>query len=55
VYLWSFFPALASVITISAGQGLTHQAGPPGLLLLWGGVAALALVVWREYRLLVRH
>lgn len=55
VYLWSFFPALGSVITISAGQGLTHQAGLPGLLLLWGGVAGLSAVVAREYALLVRH
>lgn len=55
VYLWSFFPALASVITISAGQGLTHKEGWPGLMLLWGGVAGLALVLMREYARLVRH
>jgi lipopolysaccharide export LptBFGC system permease protein LptF len=55
VYLWSFFPALASVITISAGQGLTHKEGPLGLILLWGGVAALALYVAREYARLYRH
>lgn len=50
VYLWSFFPALLAVITISAGQGLTHAAGPPGLLLLWGGVAALGAFVVIEWR-----
>lgn len=55
VYLWSFFPALASVITISAGQGLTHKEGPLGLLLLWGGVAALAFYAAREYAHLVRR
>lgn len=55
VYLWSFFPALASVITISAGQGLTHKAGWPGLLLLWGGVAALAVYLLREFARLARH
>ena len=55
VYLWSFFPALASVITISAGQGLAHNAGWPGLILLWGGVAALAMILAREYARLVRH
>jgi hypothetical protein len=55
VYLWSFFPALASVITISAGQGLTHKTGWPGLILLWGGVAALAFHFAREYARLARH
>lgn len=55
VYLWSFFPALAAVITISAGQGLTHKSGDAGLFLLWGGVAALALFVAREYARLARH
>lgn len=55
VYLWSFFPALASVITISAGQGLTHKEGPIALVLLWGGVAALAIYVAREYTRLASH
>jgi len=55
VYLWSFFPALGSVITVHAGQRLTHRIGPPGLLLLWGGVAALALYTIVEYRRLRRH
>lgn len=41
VYLWSFFPAVVAVVTISAGQQMTHQAGPIGLVLLWGGVAGL--------------
>lgn len=55
VYLWSFFPALGSVITVHAGQRLTHRFGPVGLLLLWGGVAALALYTFLEYRRLRRH
>ena len=42
VYLWSFFPALASVITIMGGQQVTHESGAVGLLLLWAGVAGLA-------------
>lgn len=41
VYLWSFFPAVIAVVTISAGQQMTHQTGTAGLLLLWGGVAGL--------------
>ena len=55
VYLWSFFPALATVITISAGQGLTHASGTPGLFLLWGGVVLLALYTLREYRRVAKH
>jgi lipopolysaccharide export LptBFGC system permease protein LptF len=43
VYLWSFFPALACVITVSAGQNVTRQLGEVGLPLLWGGVVALGL------------
>ncbi len=55
VYLWCFFPALTSVITISAGQTLTHRAGPAGLTLLWGGVAGLAAFVIAEYVRLRKH
>jgi lipopolysaccharide export system permease protein len=54
VYLWSFFPALASMITISAGQRLTHQHGSIGLLLLWGGVAALAIFTLIKFRQVAR-
>lgn len=55
IYLWAFFPALATVISISAGQQLTHGNGPVGLLLLWGGVAALAVYAGREFLRLARH
>jgi hypothetical protein len=55
VYLWSFLPALLTVITISAGQGLTHAIGPPGLVLLWGGVAMLGLFTLVEYGKLRRY
>ncbi|MBN8644509.1 MAG: LptF/LptG family permease [Planctomycetes bacterium] len=55
VYLWSFIPALVCVITISAGQGLTHRFGWPGLVLLWGGVAGLAGLTSVFYASLRRH
>ncbi len=55
VYLWSFFPALLCVITISAGQGLTHKFGAPGLTLLWGGVAGLGVFTMLAYASLRRH
>ncbi|HBS27915.1 MAG TPA: hypothetical protein DEB06_00340 [Phycisphaerales bacterium] len=54
-YLWSFFPALGAVITIGAGQGLTHAVGAPGLVLLWGGVAALSIYTALEFSRLCRH
>src|SRR5204863_9046552 len=41
VYLWSFFPALFTVITIATGQQMTHQLGIGGLTVLWGGVGVL--------------
>lgn len=55
VYLWSFLPALAALLTISGGQRMTANVGPVGLLLLYGGVAALAAFTLVEWRRLVRH
>ena len=43
VYLWSFFPALVVVLTISIGQQVMHSAGAAGGILLWGGVVGLGL------------
>jgi hypothetical protein len=53
--LWSFFPALFSVITIAGGQQTTHKYGPWGLLLLWGGVAALALYTFAAFWSVRKH
>ncbi len=55
VYLWSFFPALACVITIGAGQDFAQRYGDPGLALLWGGLLALASYTGTEYVKLRRH
>jgi lipopolysaccharide export LptBFGC system permease protein LptF len=55
VYLWSFFPALATVITISSGQQITHDKGPIGLIVLWGGVAAFGVYALAAYWKLARH
>jgi hypothetical protein len=55
VYLWSFIPALGAVISISAGQGITHDEGMIGLVILWGGVATLAVVTVVQYRIIRRH
>lgn len=55
VYLWSFFPALASVITIMSGQQLTHEKGTVGLLLLWSGVAGLGGYTFVTFLSVRRH
>jgi lipopolysaccharide export system permease protein len=55
VYLWSFFPALASVITILSGQQYTHKSGSEGLILLWGGVAALAAYTLVSFLAIRKH
>lgn len=55
VYLWAFFPALATVLAISGGQQLTHTHGWPGLSVLWAGVGALGLFALAEFARLARH
>ncbi|NUQ69055.1 MAG: LptF/LptG family permease [Phycisphaerales bacterium] len=55
VYLWTFFPALACIVTISGGQQLVAQVGAPGLFLTWGGVASLGLYTLVLYRGLIKH
>lgn len=55
VYLWSFVPALLSLVTISGGQRVTHGVGLPGLFLLWGGVGLLALYTAFTYARVARH
>lgn len=55
VYLWSFIPALAGVITITSGQQLTHDMGVPGLFVLWGGVGLLVVYTVISYLHVARH
>lgn len=55
VYLWAFLPALGSVLAISSGQRFTHGNGAAGLPALYGGVLALAALVWHQYTRLARH
>ncbi len=55
VYLWAFFPALATVLAISGGQQLTHGSGMIGLPVLWAGVAALSAFAVVEFIRLKRH
>jgi hypothetical protein len=55
VYLWSFFPALIAVITISAGQQASHQSGLWGLGLLWSGVGVLVVYAGVAFWSVRRH
>ncbi|MEM9065783.1 MAG: LptF/LptG family permease [Planctomycetota bacterium] len=55
VYLWSFFPALGSIVSIASGQRLVHDEGVIGLLALWGGVLGLAVYTLMVYRAVKRH
>ena len=55
VYLWSFFPALGSIIIISAGQQATHDRGAAGLAVLWAGVLVPAVYAAHAYLGLRKH
>jgi len=55
VYLWTFAPALICVVTISGGQQMVVQTGHSGLILMWSGVAAMAIYTLIVYRKLAVH
>jgi lipopolysaccharide export LptBFGC system permease protein LptF len=55
VYLWCFFPALGTLVTIATGQQLTHHQGYGGLVLLWAGVMGLVAYSVGALRLVERH
>ncbi|MBX3322306.1 MAG: LptF/LptG family permease [Phycisphaeraceae bacterium] len=55
VYLWSFFPALVTVILINTGQQVTHRMGVIGLPVMWAGVAGLCVYTFVAYRRVCRH
>lgn len=54
VYLWSFFPALVSVIVTESGQQATHTHGVWGLPLLWAGVVGLGYLLVFTFRRMAR-
>lgn len=55
VYLWSFFPALATVILISSGGSTIHRTGMVGVPVLWSGVVGLAAFAVFQFARLRRH
>lgn len=55
VYLWSFFPALAALVTISAGQRVVHKMDEAGLVMLWSAVIGLGLYALGAYVSVKKH
>lgn len=55
VYLWSFFPALFCVISISGGASVAKDNVPLGVAVLWTGVALLAAFTIATFMQLRRH
>ncbi|MBI1189285.1 MAG: LptF/LptG family permease [Tepidisphaera sp.] len=55
VYLFSFFPALFTYVTISGGQQITTKQGEIGLLLMWSSVGVLLLYTLLVYLRLRRN
>jgi len=55
VYLWSFFPALLTIILISGGQQSVNASGTRALPLLWLGIALLMMYTISAYRKVARN
>lgn len=55
VYMWSFFPALGTIILIASGQEAVHDRGPVALPFVYIGVLALLLYTLVSFRKLARH
>ncbi|MFT5422789.1 MAG: lipopolysaccharide export LptBFGC system permease protein LptF [Phycisphaerales bacterium] len=55
IYLWSFFPALITIIMIASGQSTIHKEGVVGVPLLWSGVIGLAAYTLLTLRNLARR
>lgn len=54
VYLWSFFPALSSLILLDAGGQVIGRHGAVGVPVMWGAVVGLAGLAFLVYRRLSR-
>ncbi|MEX0877122.1 MAG: hypothetical protein WD114_06655, partial [Phycisphaerales bacterium] len=55
VYLWSFFPALGTIIIISSGQEAVDDSGAPAIPFIYLGPAILLAYTWIAYRRVSRH
>lgn len=55
VYMWSFFPALGTIILIATGQEATHERGAVALPVIYLGVLGLMVYTLVAFRKLARH
>lgn len=55
VYLWSFFPALLTIILVSGGQQSVNASGPVALPVLWLGIVLLVAYTLSAYRKVARN
>lgn len=55
VYQWSFFPALGTIILISAGQQSIHNSGVMGIPVIYAGVLCLLIYTWFSLRKVSQH
>ncbi|MFG0314919.1 MAG: LptF/LptG family permease [Phycisphaerales bacterium] len=55
VYMWSFFPALGTIVVIAGGQSAVHEKGAPALPFIYIGVLGLLVYTLIAYRKLARH
>lgn len=55
VYCWAFFPAVATIVSISAGKEMVHRSGLEWLPVLWAGVGVIVLLSVLGYRAIARR
>lgn len=55
VYMWSFFPALGTIVVIAGGQSAVHEKGANALPFIYVGVFALLIYTLVSYRKLAKH
>ena len=55
VYMWSFFPALGTIVLIAGGQQAVHEKGAGALAFIYIGVLGLLVYTLVAYRKLARH
>lgn len=55
VYMWSFFPALGTIVVIAGGQSAVHEKGATALPFIYIGVFGLLIYTLVSYRKLAKH
>ncbi|MBL4808605.1 MAG: LptF/LptG family permease [Phycisphaerales bacterium] len=55
IYLWSFFPALTTILFIAGGQQAVHKSGAVALPLLWSGILLITCYTLNAFRKASKH